>query len=82
MSETSEAVIAQKAPYKVEAKAGDKIFWCTCGLSAKQPGCDGAHKGSSFAPLKTTAEQDGTLWLCGCKATKNPPFCDGSHSKL
>lgn len=78
----SEAVIAQKAPYAVEVKAGEKYFWCTCGLSTRQPYCDGAHKGTGMKPQMFVAEKDGTAYLCGCKATKNGPFCDGAHSKL
>ncbi len=78
----SEPTIAQKAPYSVEVKAGDKVFWCSCGRSASQPMCDGAHKGTGLGPVKITAESDGTLWLCGCKKTKTPPYCDGTHTSL
>jgi CDGSH-type Zn-finger protein len=78
----SEAVIAKKAPFAVEVKAGEKYFWCTCGRSARQPFCDGAHKGSDFKPQMFTAEKDGTAYLCGCRATNKAPFCDGTHSKL
>jgi CDGSH-type Zn-finger protein len=35
--------LAQAAPYVVEVKAGEKYWWCACGLSAKQPFCDGTH---------------------------------------
>ena len=41
--------IAQKAPYLVEEKAGKRAF-CTCGLSSKNPYCDGSHKGTGFSP--------------------------------
>lgn len=78
----SEAVIAQKAPYPVEVTAEKKYWWCTCGRSAKQPFCDGSHKGTDFAPLEHTADKDCTLYFCGCKATGKSPLCDGSHSKL
>ncbi|MFA7431334.1 MAG: CDGSH iron-sulfur domain-containing protein [Rhodospirillaceae bacterium] len=73
---------AQKGPYEVEVEAGEKVFWCTCGLSAKQPKCDGAHKGTGFKPHISAAEKTEKVWLCGCKATKTPPFCDGSHNGL
>ena len=36
--------IAIKAPIKVEVEEGKKYSWCSCGLSQKQPFCDGAHK--------------------------------------
>jgi len=70
---------AQASPYEIDVEEGQKIFWCTCGLSQKQPYCDGSHKGSGLKSLCFTAEATKKMWLCGCKQTKNPPFCDGSH---
>lgn len=78
----SEPVVAQKGPYEVQVKKGDKLFWCACGRSANQPFCDGSHKGTGLAARPFTAEADGTVWLCGCKKTKTPPFCDGSHEAV
>ena len=78
----SEAHIAQKNPYPVELEAGKTYYWCSCGLSAKQPFCDGSHKPTSFTPLAYTAEEDGRAFLCGCKATQNAPFCDSTHGNL
>lgn len=75
-------IVAQKAPYPVEVKAGKTYFWCACGRSAKQPFCDGSHKDTGISPVKFTAEEDRKVFLCGCKGTSRPPFCDGSHSKL
>lgn len=75
-------IIAQKAPYPVEVEAGKSYFWCACGKSAKQPFCDGSHKGSEFSPVKHTAEKDGKLFFCGCKHTSKGCLCDGTHSKL
>lgn len=77
----SDAVAAHTGPFGVEVQAGEKYFWCACGRSAKQPFCDGAHKGTGLKPQAFTAGQGGTVWLCGCKASKTPPFCDGSHSE-
>lgn len=77
-----EPVIAQKAPYAVAVKAGQDYFWCRCGRSAKQPFCDGAHKGSGLTPLKFHAEESKTLYLCGCKHSQTPPLCDGRHKQL
>ena len=74
--------IAQTAPFAVEVEAGKSYFWCACGLSSKQPFCDGSHKGSDFAPVKYTAETDKRVFFCGCKASSKSPLCDGSHSKL
>jgi len=75
-------VIAQKSPIAVDVKKGQTYYWCSCGKSARQPFCDGSHKGTSFTPLAFTAEKDETAHLCACKHTKNPPFCDGTHNKL
>ena len=75
-------VIAQKSPIPVEVEAGKTYYWCTCGKSAKQPLCDGAHKGSEFAPMAWTAPESKTAYLCACKHTKNAPLCDGAHKAL
>ncbi len=78
----TEPKIAQKAPYAVELEAGRKYAWCRCGLSEKQPFCDGSHKQTDLRPLVFEAEKSGTAYLCGCKRTNNPPFCDGTHKSL
>eukprot|EP00761_Pharyngomonas_kirbyi_P001870 gb/GECH01001874.1/.p1 GENE.gb/GECH01001874.1/~~gb/GECH01001874.1/.p1 ORF type:complete len:118 (+),score=33.01 gb/GECH01001874.1/:1-354(+) len=75
-------VCAQKGPYEKEIKAGKLYSWCTCGLSKKQPLCDGSHKGTGFKPLRFKPDKDETVYFCGCKQTRNPPFCDGTHSSL
>ena len=75
-------VCAQKGPFQVNLEAGKAYFWCTCGQSAKQPYCDGSHKGTTFAPLRFVAESTGMQNLCGCKASDDKPFCDGSHNML
>jgi CDGSH-type Zn-finger protein len=73
---------AHHQPACVHAEAGRTFSWCTCGLSEKQPFCDGRHKqveGMPYKSLKVTFEAAETAWLCQCKQTKNPPYCDGSH---
>jgi len=82
MSTKSKPVIAAKNPIKAEFEAGKTYYWCTCGLSKKQPFCDGSHKSTSLTPQAFTAESDGDAYLCQCKASANPPFCDGTHKKL
>ena len=37
------AACPQKSPYKVKVEKGKTYSWCTCGLSNKQPFCDGVH---------------------------------------
>lgn len=75
-------IIAQKSPFPVEVTEGKTYFWCACGKSAKQPFCDGSHKGSEFAPVKWQAEANRTVWFCGCKHSARSPLCDGSHKAL
>ncbi|MBI5814745.1 MAG: CDGSH iron-sulfur domain-containing protein [Nitrospinae bacterium] len=73
----------KNAPYIVELKAGS-YAWCGCGLSRKQPFCDGSHKGTEYEGMKNVPmvfeiEKDRHAALCGCKKTTKPPFCDGTH---
>ena len=71
----------QKDPYRVKVEKGKTYFWCSCGLSKKQPFCDGTHKKEGkFKSIKFTAEESEELYFCGCKMTEKSPFCDGSHS--
>ncbi|QSA96592.1 CDGSH iron-sulfur domain-containing protein [Methylococcus sp. EFPC2] len=77
----SEPLSPQKAPYGIELEAG-KYWWCACGRSAKQPFCDGSHKGTEFTPVAFELTETKQVWLCGCKHTHNRPFCDGTHAKL
>ena len=77
-----EPKIAAKEPAAVELEEGKKYFFCSCGQSANQPFCDGAHSGSGFQPLAFTAEKTGKAFLCQCKKSANAPFCDGAHTSL
>jgi mannose-6-phosphate isomerase-like protein (cupin superfamily)/CDGSH-type Zn-finger protein len=75
-------IIAARKPCLTKLQKGRRYMWCSCGRSAKQPFCDGSHKGTSFLPVAFTAEEDGEALLCACKHTKRAPFCDGSHNGL
>lgn len=77
----SEPVVAAKLPAVLELQAGT-YWWCRCGLSKKQPFCDGAHKGGAFSPMKLVLDQPKRVALCQCKLTAKSPYCDGTHSKL
>ncbi|MFZ4581770.1 MAG: CDGSH iron-sulfur domain-containing protein [Paludibacter sp.] len=74
-------VIAQKSPYVLEMQPGS-YYYCTCGKSAKQPFCDGSHRGSEFTPKKVEIDDIKKVAWCGCKHSSNAPFCDGTHAKL
>ncbi len=82
----AKAVVFAKSPMKVSVKAGTTYAWCSCGLSKKQPFCDGAHKafneanGTKFRSVKFTPEGDGDVFFCACKKTEARPFCDGTHA--
>jgi len=78
----SEPVVAQKSPFSAEVEAGKSYWWCACGLSKRQPFCDGSHKGSAFVPVEYKADASKTVWFCGCKHTHAAPLCDGSHNTL
>ncbi len=82
MEEKFEPKIAQKAPYMVEVEAGKKYFWCACGLSQKQPFCDGSHKGTGIKSVHYEATESKTVAFCGCKRTGSGVFCDGTHGGL
>ncbi|WP_417597548.1 CDGSH iron-sulfur domain-containing protein [Pararhodobacter oceanensis] len=75
-------IIAQKAPYPTAVEAGKSYMWCACGRSAKQPFCDGSHKGSGLLPLRYTASESKRVFFCGCKHCGTPPLCDGTHKTL
>ena len=55
---------AGNSPIAVEIEEGKKYAWCACGLSSKQPYCDGSHKGSGMAPIVFTADESKTAYLC------------------
>ncbi len=86
--------VAKTEPASFTPEAGKIYAWCACGLSEKQPFCDGTHKriepiineqGESVIPyksLKFQCEVEEEVWLCQCKQTKTPPYCDDSHKCL
>ena len=78
----SHPTIAQKAPYPMDVEAGKSYSWCACGLSQKQPLCDGSHKTTDMKPARYTATKDGKVYFCGCKHSVNRPLCDGTHGKI
>ena len=73
----------QNSPYKVKVEKDKIYFWCSCGLSKKQPFCDSSHKKlGKYNPVKYLAKSDKVVFFCGCKLTKHSPFCDNSHINI
>jgi CDGSH iron-sulfur domain-containing protein 3 len=83
MSEVSEVTALPQGPFCC-ALEGGTYYWCACGLSQKQPFCDGSHKQDpdKRKSLSFVLDKTEDVFLCGCKQTRTPPFCDGSHQKL
>lgn len=74
--------IARRKPYLFAVEEGKAYFWCACGLSKKQPFCDGSHKTTDFQPLRWVADKTEEKLFCACKHTAVQPFCDGTHNQL
>lgn len=75
---SDQPVICDTKPLALEVEAGT-YWWCSCGRSANQPFCDGAHKGSGLSPVKHEVAEKATVRWCMCKHTAKVPCCDGSH---
>jgi CDGSH-type Zn-finger protein len=73
--------IAAKQPAVLELEPGN-YAWCACGLSQKQPFCDGSHRGGEFTPHRFTLTEKKKVALCQCKRTDGLPYCDGTHRSL
>jgi CDGSH iron-sulfur domain-containing protein 3 len=84
MSDTSGEMpaIGGRAPVTVEVEAGKSYWWCACGLSKRQPFCDGSHKVTSFTPVEFKPTTSEKIWFCACKRSAKKPMCDGSHTRL
>jgi len=67
-------------PAVMTVKPG-RYVWCACGLSKKQPFCDGSHGPTGMRPMFVEITEEKTVAWCTCKTSNTKPFCDGSHSK-
>ncbi len=74
--------VAGRAPIPVDVTQGSTYWWCACGLSKRQPFCDGSHKGGEHTPVEYTAGETKRLFFCVCKQTSTSPLCDGSHKTV
>ena len=77
----AEPTVFDKKPAVLDLAPGT-YWWCACGLSASQPFCNGAHKGSGMGPAKLELTEAKKVALCNCKHSGNKPFCDGAHKGL
>ncbi|WKX99541.1 hypothetical protein Q1695_014430 [Nippostrongylus brasiliensis] len=78
-------VPAANKPIKVSLEAGKQYSWCSCGLSATQPFCDGTHKHNGLTnvrPVRFQVEKSGEYFMCNCKLTNSRPLCDGTHKQV
>jgi CDGSH-type Zn-finger protein len=76
-----EPIVCDTKPLALEVEAGT-YYWCACGRSAKQPFCDGSHKGTGLQSMRFEVAAKTTVWWCQCKHTATPPLCDGAHKKF
>ena len=81
-NENTKATIAKKGSYIVEVEEGKKYFWCACGLSQRQPFCDGSHQATGISTIPYIATKSGKVYFCGCKQSSKKPLCDGTHNRL
>jgi len=70
-------------PYSIELSAGEH-WWCSCGLSRRQPFCDGTHEeeNTGMKPVMVKVPKRQEVSLCGCRKSKEAPHCDGTHKML
>ena len=68
-------------PFVMTVKPG-RYAWCACGLSAKQPYCDGSHSSTTVRPVLLEITEEKQVAWCGCKASGKKPFCDGTHKTV
>lgn len=72
--------MSKNQPIMVNLEPGTH-YWCSCGKSAKEPFCDGSHKGTGKEPVAFEITTAVSKALCACGRTKTPPYCDGCHAR-
>lgn len=81
----AQAVAAQQGPYGVTVKAGRKYFWCACGLSKRQPFCDGSHSGTDIAPCsgrRRPMAKSGSAAASGRRARRSATAATRGHDGI
>ncbi|KAI1723285.1 iron-binding zinc finger CDGSH type domain-containing protein [Ditylenchus destructor] len=85
IQETFSGEEAAKKPIKVQLEAGKTYSFCTCGLSSRQPWCDGSDHQLGRTMRRSidfTVDKTGDYVLCMCKQSKKMPICDGTHKTI
>ena len=78
--DTAIPVSPRIGPYEIKDPlfGAKNYYWCSCGMSSKQPFCDKSHTGTNFKPLKFSLDEaQDVMHMCGCKLSSTAPFCDG-----
>ena len=71
-NENTKATIAKKGSFVVEVEEGKKYFWCACGLSQRQPFCDGPIRQQVFQLFPILLQNLGKFtFVDASKAAKN-----------
>ncbi len=65
----------------VERCEPGRYAWCSCGLAATHPRCDGSHRGTEHKPVKVEITEAKQVAWCACGKTAKAPWCDGSHAR-
>ncbi len=81
-ADEKKGAVAGRSPLGIDVEAGKSYWWCACGLSKRQPFCDGSHRGSEFVPLEYKADVTKKVFFCACKQTVTQPLCNGAHNKI
>ena len=71
---------AGESAIAVDVEHGKFYYWCSCGISSKQPFCDDSHKGTEFNPFVYKAELTKKMFFCACKQTNKQPFFVTVHT--
>ncbi len=73
--------MSKNLPFMTTLKPGT-YFWCACGKSAKEPFCDGVHRGSGEEPLVFEIAESLKAANMHLQVDKRTPYCDGAHARI
>ena len=73
MEKKNRPEIPSNKPFVIKVEPGT-YAWCACGISEKQPYCDGSHRTTEFKPVIEKVDEMRNVAWCGCKQTGKAPF--------